>query len=466
MLLANVSAKEADLQQQNIGNYVAYKRPSIVDNVLSVITRIWNFSGPSDTKYSGQSNPEPYQNGKEELFDKKAISVTCKMPIFETKKDGTGLLTVPLDYDSTTDDISMTPAGVYVEDMACSERNTSRPVALRKRRKPIVKGTHHAAAGGGESAKGGGKNRKDKKRNNLRMDIVNDSLALSIDDCYGYDYRDAEFEDALGSQCCLSSSFSPSSIGSVSSFHDAVQDALVMEACMQTGFGSAVPSASVPASPQPERAPRCSSSTTPAQTGVGNPHPGKPKCDIEPERSGFVVFSDFDVFTTPSASPAKRRTPRNLCKALSYVWHRQYSDESQLEDDEDDEEGKDGYSSSDDVTEDEFDHCRKGGVDYNDEDDDDDCVVFCDELDDNDDTNSSSGFEERKVRFNMKPAVHVMRTWDYAYRQARKGEWEMAARDRERFRKRIADLEPVLGPALQSALRDKIYTERFRNHQH
>ncbi|XP_062541547.1 uncharacterized protein LOC134209566 [Armigeres subalbatus] len=86
----------------------------------------------------------------------------------------------------------------------------------------------------------------------------------------------------------------------------------------------------------------------------------------------------------------------------------------------------------------------------------------CDE--DSEDTLShqpDSGFEEKKVQFNLKPVVHVMRTWDFAYRQARKGEWEMAARDRERFKKRIKETEIILCPVFDQNLRDKVYRERF-----
>lgn len=72
-----------------------------------------------------------------------------------------------------------------------------------------------------------------------------------------------------------------------------------------------------------------------------------------------------------------------------------------------------------------------------------------------------SGFEEKKVQFNLKPEVHVMRTWDFAYRQARKGEWEIAARDRERFKNRIHETGKVLSTVFDKNLRDKVYKERF-----
>uniref|UniRef100_A0A1B0DBA5 Uncharacterized protein n=1 Tax=Phlebotomus papatasi TaxID=29031 RepID=A0A1B0DBA5_PHLPP len=69
--------------------------------------------------------------------------------------------------------------------------------------------------------------------------------------------------------------------------------------------------------------------------------------------------------------------------------------------------------------------------------------------------------ETREVRFNLKPEVHVIRAWDFAYRTARKGHWEQVARDRERFGKRILSLGHVLSPILEKSHREKMYLERF-----
>lgn len=66
-----------------------------------------------------------------------------------------------------------------------------------------------------------------------------------------------------------------------------------------------------------------------------------------------------------------------------------------------------------------------------------------------------------QVRFNLKPVVHVLRTWSFAYHQARKGEWEQNGRDRVRFHDRIKRLEPTLLPILDSQHRQKIYCDRF-----
>lgn len=69
----------------------------------------------------------------------------------------------------------------------------------------------------------------------------------------------------------------------------------------------------------------------------------------------------------------------------------------------------------------------------------------------------------QQVRFNTKPTVHIMHTWCYAYRAARKGEWEMYARDRERFKLRIQRAAFTLNPILEREHRQKIYEKRFVN---
>lgn len=66
-----------------------------------------------------------------------------------------------------------------------------------------------------------------------------------------------------------------------------------------------------------------------------------------------------------------------------------------------------------------------------------------------------------QVRFNTKPVVHVMHAWDYAYRAARKGNWEMYARDRGRFQRRICETASILNRILEPEHRLKIYENRF-----
>ena len=55
-----------------------------------------------------------------------------------------------------------------------------------------------------------------------------------------------------------------------------------------------------------------------------------------------------------------------------------------------------------------------------------------------------------KVQFSPKVKVHPMVVWSFAYKAARKGPWEQCARDRERFKKRIADVEEKIIHVLKS----------------
>jgi len=75
----------------------------------------------------------------------------------------------------------------------------------------------------------------------------------------------------------------------------------------------------------------------------------------------------------------------------------------------------------------------------------------------------------KKVRFAEEKSlvkVHPMVTWDYAYRMARKGPWEMLARDSERFKLRIAKTEAVLKPILDPQHRSVVYRDRFSDPLH
>ena len=48
-----------------------------------------------------------------------------------------------------------------------------------------------------------------------------------------------------------------------------------------------------------------------------------------------------------------------------------------------------------------------------------------------------------------------MHVWQYASQAARRGEWEQAARDRERFRMRIERLGVILNPMLLRKISDQ-----------
>lgn len=135
----------------------------------------------------------------------------------------------------------------------------------------------------------------------------------------------------------------------------------------------------------------------------------------------------------------------------------EYEDDMDEDDDEEDDDEEDETDDEDDIDveydnddEDEYLDVDKGIVDFSYE-----CSTInapkfnCD--------------KKKKVRFNTKPIVHVMHTWSYAYRAARKGQWEMYARDRERFRLRVQRAAVLLNPILEREHRQKIYEKRFAN---
>ncbi|XP_050410287.1 uncharacterized protein LOC126824901 [Patella vulgata] len=53
--------------------------------------------------------------------------------------------------------------------------------------------------------------------------------------------------------------------------------------------------------------------------------------------------------------------------------------------------------------------------------------------------------------------VHRMYAWSFAYRACRRGPWEQYARDRERFHRRIQDIEKIISPILKMSHRSQIY---------
>ncbi|KAH8401404.1 hypothetical protein KR009_005275 [Drosophila setifemur] len=104
------------------------------------------------------------------------------------------------------------------------------------------------------------------------------------------------------------------------------------------------------------------------------------------------------------------------------------------------------------------------------DDDDDDSSVQSTTCGDDDDTEKAVACEcpnattaVKKVRFNPKPEVHVMLAWDFAYRAARKSEWQVIARDRARFQQRIHRVAPFLNPVLSPSHRASVYQARFLN---
>ncbi|ABQ08917.1 gadd-34 apoptosis-associated-like protein [Glossina pallidipes salivary gland hypertrophy virus] len=107
--------------------------------------------------------------------------------------------------------------------------------------------------------------------------------------------------------------------------------------------------------------------------------------------------------------------------------------------------------------------------DSDDSDDDDDYYYEDDDEDDDYDDDDEDFIQfkaenNKKVRFDpAPPIVHKIIAWDFAYRAARKGEWEIIVRDRARFKTRITRTENKIKHILDPEYRNKIYTERFLN---
>lgn len=69
----------------------------------------------------------------------------------------------------------------------------------------------------------------------------------------------------------------------------------------------------------------------------------------------------------------------------------------------------------------------------------------------------------KRVHFSTEPPkVHIMRVWAFAARQARAGHWERHALDRERFKRRIADVEMAISWVLKPQHRTRVVFQRFR----
>ncbi|KAG8231046.1 hypothetical protein J437_LFUL011169 [Ladona fulva] len=76
----------------------------------------------------------------------------------------------------------------------------------------------------------------------------------------------------------------------------------------------------------------------------------------------------------------------------------------------------------------------------------------------------SKDIKKKKVRFAEGSALAVVRpmiTWSFAYREARRGNWEVYSRDRARFQCRINNLAPVLNLILDPKHRKRVFESRF-----
>lgn len=68
------------------------------------------------------------------------------------------------------------------------------------------------------------------------------------------------------------------------------------------------------------------------------------------------------------------------------------------------------------------------------------------------------------VNFDLtKNNTLYMIAWGYAYKQARRGQWEMLARDRNRFQRRIQEAFSTISAVLDPIHRNRIYFERYGN---
>lgn len=69
--------------------------------------------------------------------------------------------------------------------------------------------------------------------------------------------------------------------------------------------------------------------------------------------------------------------------------------------------------------------------------------------------------KKRHVHFNEIVTRHTIYAWSFAYREARKGDWQTCILDRIRFLNRIRCLEHLLENVLSVEYRKKIFMERY-----
>ncbi|XP_061447188.1 protein phosphatase 1 regulatory subunit 15A isoform X2 [Rhineura floridana] len=67
----------------------------------------------------------------------------------------------------------------------------------------------------------------------------------------------------------------------------------------------------------------------------------------------------------------------------------------------------------------------------------------------------------KNVRFSPEVTVHPLVVWDYASRAARRGPWEEMARDRCRFRRRVAEVGAILEHCLGTEHRAKVWRKIY-----
>ncbi|KAK5650160.1 hypothetical protein RI129_001189, partial [Pyrocoelia pectoralis] len=91
-------------------------------------------------------------------------------------------------------------------------------------------------------------------------------------------------------------------------------------------------------------------------------------------------------------------------------------------------------------------------------------VIMCDgDSPNNNCSNSDSSSSSRfgNVWFNdSRNSVHYMTVWQYAYKQARKGEWEQLARDSVHFARRVEIVSKDISPILENEHRTFVFATR------
>ena len=71
---------------------------------------------------------------------------------------------------------------------------------------------------------------------------------------------------------------------------------------------------------------------------------------------------------------------------------------------------------------------------------------------------------KRRVEFNCdKNKIYYIIAWSFAYKQARKSNYEQLALDRYRFQDRVNKTGKTLNKILEPNYRNKIFEERFAN---
>lgn len=71
----------------------------------------------------------------------------------------------------------------------------------------------------------------------------------------------------------------------------------------------------------------------------------------------------------------------------------------------------------------------------------------------------SNNNQDAHVHFNETIRVHILHVWKYAYKQARIGIWEQAARDNFRFQIRIQRTLDILQPIFNKTHRENHYNK-------